>query len=199
MSESEVAQSGLTPSDPMDCSLPGSSIHGIFRARVLEWGVPLPSPPKFTVYFKKFTLDVIHSFYRFGLPRWCSGKRICLPTQEMKEMWVQSLGQQQSPHSSFTCRLNVFPILFLTFIVKEKNISGKKKEREKGRKKWSVSIWLKAKEWIVGTLSCLLERRQSTSHSGKKWCVIYHIWRQMITGNELVGWGKDILLVVAYL
>ena len=36
-SESEVAQSGLTLSDPMDCSLPGSSIHGIFQARVLEW------------------------------------------------------------------------------------------------------------------------------------------------------------------
>ena len=37
-SESEVAQSCLTISDPMDCSLPGSSIHGIFQARVLEWG-----------------------------------------------------------------------------------------------------------------------------------------------------------------
>ena len=37
-SESEVAQSCLTRSDPMDCSLPGSSIHGIFQARVLEWG-----------------------------------------------------------------------------------------------------------------------------------------------------------------
>ena len=37
-SESEVAQSCLTPSDPMDCSLPGSSIHGIFWATVLEWG-----------------------------------------------------------------------------------------------------------------------------------------------------------------
>ena len=36
-SESEVAQSCLTLSDPMDCSLPGSSIHGIFRATVLEW------------------------------------------------------------------------------------------------------------------------------------------------------------------
>ena len=36
-SESEVAQSYLTLSDPMDCSLPGSSIHGIFQARVLEW------------------------------------------------------------------------------------------------------------------------------------------------------------------
>ena len=37
-SESEVTQSCPTRSDPMDCSLPGSSIHGIFQARVLEWG-----------------------------------------------------------------------------------------------------------------------------------------------------------------
>ena len=37
-SESEVAQSCLTPSDPMDRSPPGPSIHGIFQARVLEWG-----------------------------------------------------------------------------------------------------------------------------------------------------------------
>ena len=49
-SESEVAQSCPTPSDPMDCSLPGSSAHGIFRARVLEWvaiafSVECPSLP----------------------------------------------------------------------------------------------------------------------------------------------------------
>ena len=37
-SESEVAQSCLTLSDPMDCSPPGSSVHGIFQARALEWG-----------------------------------------------------------------------------------------------------------------------------------------------------------------
>ena len=37
-SESEVAQSCLTLSDPMDCSLPGSSIYEIFQATVLEWG-----------------------------------------------------------------------------------------------------------------------------------------------------------------
>ena len=35
--ESEVAQSCPTLRDPMDCSLPGSSVHGIFQARVLEW------------------------------------------------------------------------------------------------------------------------------------------------------------------
>ena len=37
-SESEAAQSCPTLRDPMDCSLPGSSVHGIFQARVLEWG-----------------------------------------------------------------------------------------------------------------------------------------------------------------
>ena len=38
-SESEVAQSCPTLHDPMDCSLPGSSINGIFQEKVLEWGV----------------------------------------------------------------------------------------------------------------------------------------------------------------
>ena len=37
-SKSEVTQSCLTLCDPMDCSLPGSSVHGIFQVRVLEWG-----------------------------------------------------------------------------------------------------------------------------------------------------------------
>ena len=40
-SESEFPQSCLIPSDPTDCSLPGSSVHGIFQARVLEWGALL--------------------------------------------------------------------------------------------------------------------------------------------------------------
>ena len=45
-SESEVAQSCPILSDPMDCSLPSSSIHGIFQARVLEWGaITFPVPP----------------------------------------------------------------------------------------------------------------------------------------------------------
>ena len=44
-SESEVAQSCPTHSDPMDCSPPGSAIHGIFQARVLEWGAIAFSDP----------------------------------------------------------------------------------------------------------------------------------------------------------
>ena len=51
-SESEVAQSSLTVSDPMDCSLPGSSIHGSFQARVLEWdAIAFSSAPKIKFYF----------------------------------------------------------------------------------------------------------------------------------------------------
>ena len=52
-SESEVAQACLTLSDPMDCSRPGSSLHGIFQARVLEWGA---------IAFSKVRLESIYSF-----------------------------------------------------------------------------------------------------------------------------------------
>ena len=50
-SENEVAQSCLTPSDPMDCSLPGSSIHGICQARVLEW-VAIAFSKIYVTYFE---------------------------------------------------------------------------------------------------------------------------------------------------
>ena len=52
-SESEVAQLCSTPSDPMDCSPTGSSVHGIFQARVLEWGAIVFSvniPRSFQIY-----------------------------------------------------------------------------------------------------------------------------------------------------
>ena len=52
-SESEVTQSCPTLSDPMDCSLPGSSVHGIFQARVLEWGAIA-----FSVYKEQNELNI---------------------------------------------------------------------------------------------------------------------------------------------
>ena len=52
-SESEVAQSCLTLSNPMDCSLPGFSVHEIFQARVLEWGA---------IAFSKVTLTSSYLF-----------------------------------------------------------------------------------------------------------------------------------------
>ena len=57
-SESEVAQLYPTLSNPMDCSLPGSSIHGIFQARVLEWGAiafsVAPNPASFEKEMQNF-------------------------------------------------------------------------------------------------------------------------------------------------
>ena len=65
--ESEVAQWCLTLSDPMDCSPPGSSIHGIFQARVLEWGAIAFSycslEPTFTWWYSR--LCCIHLLKRF--------------------------------------------------------------------------------------------------------------------------------------
>ena len=52
-SESQVAQSCLTLSDPMDCSLPGFSIHGIFQAGVLEWGAIAFSDKEDSIILKK--------------------------------------------------------------------------------------------------------------------------------------------------
>ena len=59
-SESEVAQSCPTLSDLMDSSLPGSSVHGIFQARVLEWdAIACSEEPKLVRSNKTFTLLVI--------------------------------------------------------------------------------------------------------------------------------------------
>ena len=57
-SKSEVAQSCLTLSDPMDCSLPGSSIHGIFQARALEWVAIAFSQQPYEVAIIILTLQV---------------------------------------------------------------------------------------------------------------------------------------------
>ena len=57
-SESEVTELCLTLSDPMDCSLPGSSVHGIFQARVLEWGaIAWPIKPVF-IHKTLVTLEI---------------------------------------------------------------------------------------------------------------------------------------------
>ena len=64
MRESEVAQSCLTLSDPMDCSLPGSSTHGIFQAKEYWSGVPLPSPILKYYMFRGRITDILFMFYK---------------------------------------------------------------------------------------------------------------------------------------
>ena len=61
-SESQATQSCPTLSYPIDCSLPGSSVHGIFQARVLEWGAIAFSNINTTVY----KIDNKHLLYSTG-------------------------------------------------------------------------------------------------------------------------------------
>ena len=58
-SESEVAQSCPTLSDPMDCSPPGSSVHGVFQARVLEWDAIAFSAMKYYSAIKRNTFELV--------------------------------------------------------------------------------------------------------------------------------------------
>ena len=75
-SESEITQSCPTPHDPMDCSLSGSSVHGIFQARVLEWdtiafsNTEPPGKPLIITVSKKLNNKI--SFLNLQPPKWPS-------------------------------------------------------------------------------------------------------------------------------
>ena len=64
-SESEVTQSCLTLSNPMDCSPSGSFVHGIFQARILEWGAIAFSD--FSLYISSLFVFVINSAIKYFL------------------------------------------------------------------------------------------------------------------------------------
>ena len=88
-SESEVAQSCPTLSDPMDCSLTGSSVHGIFQARVLQWDAIAFSDSTCDLSLSAFSwpscaqiLSTLHEF-----PKGTSQKSWCMP--ELKNHWFR--------------------------------------------------------------------------------------------------------------
>ena len=93
-SESEVAQSCLTLSDPMDCSPPGSSVHGICQARVLEWGA-IAFSGIHRLLKGKFNLWGRNKLFPlYGGSQVALVERTCLTMREMYEMQVRSLGQE---------------------------------------------------------------------------------------------------------
>ena len=94
-SESEVTQSCPTLRDPMDCCSPGSSVHGIFQARVLEWGASAFSGKDSHNSLKAIVFSV--TIY------YC--ERICINTSQGKRCRGQSPGLIQA--QGFTCPLPV--------------------------------------------------------------------------------------------
>ena len=102
-SESEVAQSCLTLSDPMDCSLPGSSVHGIFQARVLEW-VANAGDPNSIPGSGSSTGEGISYLLQYS---WASlVAQLVKNPPVTRESWVRSRGwedpleKEMAPHSS---------------------------------------------------------------------------------------------------
>ena len=89
-SESEVTQLCPTLTNPMDCSLPGSSVHGIFQARVLEW---------VAIAFSEYMHTCI---YIIGLPLWLSGKEsACNAGNVVQSLhWEDPLKEEIETHSS---------------------------------------------------------------------------------------------------
>ena len=91
-SASEVAQSYPTLSDPMDCSLPGSSVHGILQARVLEWdAIALSSSPPCLllnpVVLKVYTFPKVLRFHSAIFVH-CAGHSLTLVSLEIHNLWV---------------------------------------------------------------------------------------------------------------
>ena len=84
-SESEVAESCPTLSNPMDCSPPGSSIHGIFQARVLEWGA---------IAFSSIGASLVAQVVK-NLPA-------------MQETWVRSLGWEDPLEKGMAIHSSIF-------------------------------------------------------------------------------------------
>ena len=107
--ESEVAQSCPTLSHPMDCSPPGSSVHGIFQARVLEWGAvafSVDSLPK--AYIMMVNLQWQFSVHGDGEGQ-CQSNDCKENLLKNIQIWIP---EQQSTQNPFLCVLFIFQVVF---------------------------------------------------------------------------------------
>ena len=91
-SESEVAQLCPTPSDPRDGSLPGSSIHGIFQARVLEWGATAFSddPPPRVMEIKR----KVNKWDLIKLKSFCTEKETIITVKRQPSEWEKIIANE---------------------------------------------------------------------------------------------------------
>ena len=99
-SENEVAQSCPALSDPMDCSPPGSSVHGIFQARVLEWGaIAFSTPTEFL--FSVFLFWIAYLIFKPGILRYANAffpLNMCI-----QDMYMWGFKSQQKGVTTSAC------------------------------------------------------------------------------------------------
>ena len=116
-SESEVAQSCLTLSDPMDCSLPGSSARGIFQTRVLEW-VAIAFSSVFPASFNFSSVQLLSCVPLFANP-WTAACQASLSfTISWSLLKLMSIESVMPFHHLILCRpLLLLPSIFLSIRV----------------------------------------------------------------------------------
>ena len=177
-SESEVVQSCPTLCDHMDCSLPGSSIHGIFQARVLEWGA-------ISFYNACMHAKSLQSCLTATL--WTASHQASLSTRFYRqEYWSElpflypTYWHSQAQKNSY-CMIQFIWTIYYSWIHKDGNrlmfarsykaspthwkwIWANSWEMVKDRKAWGATVHGAAKSWIQFRDSSTTEVRRS-----KKW------------------------------
>ena len=143
-SESEAAQSCPTPIYPMDCSLPGSSVHGIFQARVLEWGAIAFSslPPRFCL------LQIL--YFQQWPASWASD--VCISTCQLD----RPMGHLPGPsHSKYSECSWIWPLYIDTKLNLRDRILCKVEKNSfialsgRGGHSWLVVVWLLSCIWLL--------------------------------------------------
>ena len=106
-SESEVAQSVPTLSDPMNCSLPGSSVHGNFQARVLEWGAIAFSDMR--IYLSPITWLLEIPLPEASIKSRRKPKKVCLYTGDKLFLWRRNTRNKHTFTPATTTNIPVNP------------------------------------------------------------------------------------------
>ena len=129
-SESEVAQSCLTLSDPMDCSPPGSSVHGIFQARVLEWGAIAFSNNPTTEHIPWEN----HNWKRHMYPSVCCNSRTWKqPTCPLIEVWIKKLRYTYTMEYYSAIKNNAFESVLMRWMNLDHIIQSEVSQKEKNK------------------------------------------------------------------